>query len=985
LRHRSDRQHLRPARARDHRLGQAGAVEPPAPRGCRGRRVHRRRGRNPVSTAPRVPGRGGRPAPHRPARPRPLRRGHGLPPPRDRSPPRLRGPAGRGRRGGRPERARLARRAHRRPLPGRDRPQRRAGHSPIVHRRRGARGRRVGAALVRGPQAGGAPRAGPPGRGGGRLLRPLDVLPHDRLQGDVLRPAVVRLLSRPGRRAPAHGPGDRPPALQHQHLPKLEARPPLPHDRPQRRDQHLAGQHQPASRVREDDALCGPGRGPLGAVPDHRAGGQRLGQLRQRDGAAGARRSLRPPRTDDDDPRGLRSPVSHQHGQAGVLRIPRGDPRALGRPGGHGLHGRAPGGRHPGPQRPAPLPLHGDHRRPGGAGQRGGRDRVPARKGPPERAPPAGQDVPRRYGGGPDRRGQRDQGQDRPAKALPPLAGREPDRAAGPVPAVARRPIAPGGPGRPAAGIRLHARGPGYDHRAHGPRRPGAGGLDGHGHAAGRALGSAQAAVQLLQAVVCPGDQPARRPAARRAGDVADDVYRQAAEPAGGDAGPLPPVEAHAPDPHQRRRPAPARVPARGFQGGHAPGRVSRRWQESRRGAAQGPGRSGGCGGPGDPGGGVSAGGERSRSRADQGPHPLPARHRGPASRPARAPRAERGGHRDRERRAARGHALLPAVRLRRQGDQSLPGLRGDLQAPARADPRAGRRARRALRPLHQRGQEGHPEDDVQDGHLDPAELPRGPAVRGRRAGPRAGRGVLLRHGLADRRGGPGHDRPRGLGASPRGLWTAPARVARARFRRRVPLSPGRRGPPLEPHHDHPPPARRDPQRPPGLRRVRQGGQRAEPAVVHAPRAVRVRARRARAPRRGRAGRLDREAVLHGGHVARIDQQRGPRGVGHCHEPAGGDVEHRRGGRRPGALPAGRQRRFAELRHQAGGQRPLRRDHRVPLQRPRAANQDGPGGQAGRGRPVARLQGHGGDRPAPPLDARGVAYLAAPAPRHLFH
>ena len=49
-----------------------------------------------------------------------------------------------------------------------------------------------------------------------------------------------------------------------------------------------------------------------------------------------------------------------------------------------------------------------------------------------------------------------------------------------------------------------------------------------------------------------------------------------------------------------------------------------------------------------------------------------------------RAAAAERGGHRRRERRAARGDALLPAVRLRGQRHQSVPGLRGHPQAPRR-------------------------------------------------------------------------------------------------------------------------------------------------------------------------------------------------------------------------------------------------------------------------------------------------------------
>ena len=41
------------------------------------------------------------------------------------------------------------------------------------------------------------------------------------------------------------GAGDRSPALQHQHLPQLAAGPAVPHDRPQRRDQHAERQREP--------------------------------------------------------------------------------------------------------------------------------------------------------------------------------------------------------------------------------------------------------------------------------------------------------------------------------------------------------------------------------------------------------------------------------------------------------------------------------------------------------------------------------------------------------------------------------------------------------------------------------------------------------------------------------------------------------------------------------------------------------------------
>ena len=51
----------------------------------------------------------------------------------------------------------------------------------------------------------------------------------------------------------------------------------------------------------------------------------------------------------------------------------------------------------------------------------------------------------------------------------------------------------------------------------------------------------------------------------------------------------------------------------------------------------------------------------------------------------------------------------------------------------------------------------------------------------------------------------------------------------------------------------------------------------------------------------------------------------------------------------------------------------------------RHPDQDGPGRQAGRGRPASRPQGRRVDRPGAPFDARRGPDLAAAAPRHLFH
>ena len=101
---------------------------------------------------------------------------------------------------------------------------------------------------------------------------------------------------------------------------------------------------------------------------------------------------------------------------------------------------------------------------------------------------------------------------------------------------------------------------------------------------------------------------------------------------------------------------------------------------------------------------------------------------------------------------------------------------------------------------------------------------------------------------------------------------------------------------------------------------------------------------------------------------------------GHRHEPAGRHEQLRRGRRRPRPL------RHREQRpHQAGGLGPLRRHARLPGLGRRAADQDGPGLQARRGRPAARPQGDGRDRRHPPRHAGRQPHLAAAAPRHLQH
>ena len=135
---------------------------------------------------------------------------------------------------------------------------------------------------------------------------------------------------------------------------------------------------------------------------------------------------------------------------------------------------------------------------------------------------------------------------------------------------------------------------------------------------------------------------------------------------------------------------------------------------------------------------------------------------------------------------------------------------------------------------------------------------------------------------------------------------------------------------------------------------------------------------RPRADRRGRAGRRHRPTVLDRGHVARRPVEGGARDPGPGDEPARRPVELRRGRRGPRPLPhPGPGPRRQELEDQADRVGSLRRHARVPGPRRRAADQDGPGLQARRGRPAPRPQGVGRDRPPAPHPAGRRPDLAA--------
>ncbi len=134
----------------------------------------------------------------------------------------------------------------------------------------------------------------------------------------------------------------------------------------------------------------------------------------------------------------------------------------------------------------------------------------------------------------------------------------------------------------------------------------------------------------------------------------------------------------------------------------------------------------------------------------------------------------------------------------------------------------------------------------------------------------------------------------------------------------------------------------------------------------------------------GRAREGDRQALLHRRDEPRLDLARGARDAGDRDEPPRRALQHRRGRRGPRALPARPQRRPAALGDQAGRLGALRRDDPLPRQRRRAADQDGAGRQARRGRPAAGPQGRQVHRLDSPHHPRRRPDLTAAPPRHLL-
>ena len=109
--------------------------------------------------------------------------------------------------------------------------------------------------------------------------------------------------------------------------------------------------------------------------PSSTTDGQRLGDVRQRAGAARPAGRIAAARDDDDDPRSRGNPRVDERREEGVLRVPLLPHGAVGRPGVDRLHRRHPHRRGARPQRPAALALLRDQGRPGDHGVRGRRAR----------------------------------------------------------------------------------------------------------------------------------------------------------------------------------------------------------------------------------------------------------------------------------------------------------------------------------------------------------------------------------------------------------------------------------------------------------------------------------------------------------------------------------------------------------------------------------------------------------------------------------
>ncbi len=159
-------------------------------------------------------------------------------------------------------------------------------------------------------------------------------------KGMLTTPQLGGVLPRPRRRAGRVGAGAGAQPLLHQHVPVVAARPPVPLRRPQRRDQHRAGQPQldagprgAAGHAAHPGTSSAPSRSARRARPTPPASTSASSCCTSAADRSAARRA-------DDDPRGVGEPRHDARREAGVLPVPRVADGAVGRPGVDRVHRR---------------------------------------------------------------------------------------------------------------------------------------------------------------------------------------------------------------------------------------------------------------------------------------------------------------------------------------------------------------------------------------------------------------------------------------------------------------------------------------------------------------------------------------------------------------------------------------------------------------------------------------------------------------------
>ncbi len=413
--------------------------------------------------------------------------------------------------------------------------------------------RRVRAEAVRHQEAARAGGRSPSGAGAleAAVLPGQPLVQYADLQGNAHREPDRNDVSRSDRSRHAVGAGARASAVQHQHVPLVAARAPVPHRRAQRRDQHPDRQHQLDAGAGGAPEIGGARRGSRQGPAGHPRGRERHGDVRQRARVPGDDRPVAAARPADDDP----GAVGEQRGDVaraqGVLRVPLVADGAVGRPGVDRLlrwHGDRRGAR---PQRPPTLALLRHQGRSRRDGLRGRSARHPARGYRAQGAAAPGPHLPGRYRARPHHLGRGGQTGAGAGASVPRMAV-APDRHRGPRSADLPAASQPRNGHETPAAVRLHARGPAVAPRADGAAGRRAARFDGHRHVARGALGPAAPALRLLQAVVRAGDQPTARRHPRRAGDVDGIDDRAGRQPARSAAGIVPPDQDQVSDHRQR-------------------------------------------------------------------------------------------------------------------------------------------------------------------------------------------------------------------------------------------------------------------------------------------------------------------------------------------------------------------------------------------------------------------------------------------------